>query len=112
VFNSDGGKELVGGEVASLCAKAEEGGGAGGGKGAEVLGRGKEIDAGEIRAVEQEVHMAAARRGGRGGNDGWTRRDTKARRREGGENAHTSARYFGARMATTQEGRGEGKRDP
>ena len=66
VLASDGGKELVGGEVAALCVKAEVGGGAGGGKGAEVLGRGKVIDAGEIRAVEHEVHMAAARRGGGG----------------------------------------------
>jgi hypothetical protein len=31
------------------------------------LGRGKEIDAREIRAVKQEVHMAAAGRGAEGG---------------------------------------------
>ena len=65
-------------------------------KDAEVLGRGEKIDAGEIGAVEQEAHMAAAGRGtGGGGEGGGTRRRAKARRREGEENVHTSVRYSG-----------------
>ena len=80
VLASDGGKELVGGEVAALCVKAEEGGGAGGGKDAEVLGRGEKIDAGEIGAVEQEAHMAAAHPGG-GGWDTERRESSETRGR-------------------------------
>jgi hypothetical protein len=64
-------------------------------KDAEVLGRGEKIDAGEISAVVQEVHMAAAGMGPRGGEGGGTRRGAEARRREGEENVRTSVRYSG-----------------
>jgi hypothetical protein len=79
-------------------------------KDAKVLGRGEKIDAGEIGAVVQEVHMAAAGmgpRGGRGGGHGEAPKlgDERAKR--------TCVRAFDIPgMATTQDGRGEGERDP
>ena len=75
------------GRLLALCAKAEEGIGAGAGKDAEVLGRGEKINAGEIGAVEQEVHMAAAGRGTGGGGRGVGHGDARKLGDERGENA-------------------------
>ena len=89
-----------------MCAKAEEGIGAGAGKDAEVLGRGEKINAGKIGAVEQEVHMAAAGRGprgrrGMGHGEAPKLGDERAKRK--------CIRVFDIPgMATTQECRGEG----
>ena len=79
-----------------MCAKAEEGIGAGAGKDAEVLGRGEKINAGKIGAVEQEVHMAAAGRGPPGGGGEWdTERSQSSETRGRRERVYERSRFRG-----------------
>jgi hypothetical protein len=94
------------GRLLALCAKAEEGIGAGAGKDAEVLGRGEKINAGKIGAVEQEVHMAAAGRGPPGGGGEWdTERSQSSETRGRRESAYECSIFRGWQRRRSAVGR-------